>query len=76
MTTKGQILVALSATAAGMIGLAVYWALAQPQMNNATVAIGTLVYATVYILTVPRFERRLMSIPSLMTVGGRSLREG
>lgn len=59
MTTKSQLYVALLATAAGLVGLGIYWLIARPDVSNATVAIGTLVYAAAYVLAVPRAERRV-----------------
>lgn len=59
MSTKGQIIVALAAAAAGLAVLGLFWLIARPEVTHATVAIGTLVYATGYVLAVPRAERWL-----------------
>ena len=69
MTTKGQILVALAATAAGLTGLGLFWLIASPVATPRSVAIGTVIYAAAYILAVPRIERRLMKRPDLLADG-------
>jgi hypothetical protein len=76
MTTKGQILVALAATALGLVSVGAYWLIARPEANNATVAIGTLIYAAAYVLAVPRLERRLMRNPALVINESNGLSRG
>ena len=59
MSTKGQILVALISAGAGLAALGLFWVIARPEVTHAMVAIGTLIYATGYVLAVPRAERWL-----------------
>ena len=67
MTTKAQIVVALAATASGLVSLGLFWLIANPVASNRSIAIGTIIYATAYILAVPRVERHLMKRAGLIT---------
>lgn len=68
MSTKGQIFVALTAAAAGLAALGVFWLIVRPEVTHAIVAIATLVYATGYVLAVPRAERWLRQSHPELTV--------
>jgi len=64
VSIQRQILVACVAATAGLLALAVTWLALEAAIDGAElgfreVAIGTLAYATVYVLTVPRAERWL-----------------
>lgn len=59
MSVTRQLMVALVAAVAGSIALGVFWLLAGSDPGYRDVAIGTLVYAAAYVLTVPRAERWL-----------------
>ena len=65
MSMRGQIAVALLAMGAGLAALGAFWLAARPDATNTTVAIGTLIYATAYVLAVPRAERFLRRFPVL-----------
>ena len=62
MSIPKQLLVAAIAAVAGLTGLGAFWLMTTAIADGAQagyreVAIGTLVYATVYVLIVPRAER-------------------
>lgn len=56
MNVKYQMLVAAMAAAAGLMTLGLFWLIAKPDPGYRDIAIGTLVYAATYMLTVPRAE--------------------
>ncbi len=62
MSIPKQLLVAAIAAAAGLAALGVFWLITTAFIDGADpgyreVGVGTLVYATAYVLTVPRAER-------------------
>jgi high-affinity Fe2+/Pb2+ permease len=73
MSTKGQVLVALVAAAAGLIAIGIFWLIASPELDNRNVAIATLIYAAAYVLTVPRAERWLRRMPNPGAAKGEAL---
>jgi hypothetical protein len=66
MSIKGQIYVAVAGAAGGLVAVMAYWVLANPQAEYHYVAIGALVYATGYILVIPRMARWLRKNPSFV----------
>jgi hypothetical protein len=61
MTVRGQLLVATTAAIGGLFALGVFCLLTRPDPGYRNIAIGTLIYATTYMLTVPRAEAWLLN---------------
>jgi hypothetical protein len=59
MTRKGQFIVALAAAAVGLAAFGAFWLIADARKAPGSLALGAVVYAAAYLLTVPRAERRL-----------------
>ena len=72
MTVKGQFLVATLAAAAGLVALAIFWLIARPDPGYRDVAIGTLVYAATYVLTVRRAQSWLSGRAQFVVVASAS----
>jgi hypothetical protein len=54
MSIKAQLYVVLAGAAGGLLAVMASWILGTPQAEYRDVAIGALVYATGYVLLVPR----------------------
>ena len=67
MSIKGQVFVAAWAAAAGLTALGIFWLVASPEATYRNVAIATVIYATAYVLAVPRVERWFERNPNLLT---------
>ena len=69
MSIKGQFYVAIAGAAAGLLSLIAYWLIATPEAEYRDVAIGALIYATGYVLAVPRASRWLGRKPNFRAAG-------
>ncbi len=69
MSIRGQLYVAVLAAGVGLLGLAGYWMITPPQAEYRDVAIAGLIYATGYMLAVPRAHRWLSRNPNLVSAG-------
>jgi hypothetical protein len=66
MNVRYQMLVATMAATAGLITLGLFRLIAKPDAGYRDIAIGTLIYAATYMVTVPRAEvllSRLSFVP-------------
>ncbi len=66
MSIKGQFYVAVAGAAVGLLAVMAYWLIGTPEAEYRDVAIGALIYATAYILAVPRAYRWLGRYPNLV----------
>lgn len=66
MTIRGQLYVMLAGAAGGLLAVVAYWLIGTPEAEYRDVAIGALVYATGYVLTVPRASRWIKRHPSFV----------
>lgn len=66
MSKKGQMYVAIAGAAGGLVAVIAYWLIADPQAEYLYVAIGALVYATGYVLVIPRAARWLRRNPDFV----------
>lgn len=66
MSIKGQFYVAMVGAAAGLLAFIAYWVIGTPEAEYRDVAIGALIYATGYVLAVPRAYRWLGRNPNLV----------
>ena len=72
MSVKGQLYVALIGAAAGLIAVIAYWLVATPEAEYRDVAIGALVYATGYVLAIPRAVSWLKRSPRFLKNGAET----